>query len=75
MTQTEFQLGQTGSVVTCYFLAVIKFPVVQQRAWAEMDAVVGQERLPDFGDRDSLPYLEAVCKELYRWLPIVPLGK
>ncbi|KAK6974645.1 cytochrome P450 [Favolaschia claudopus] len=25
-------------------------------------------------DRASLPYVEAVCKELLRWLPIVPLG-
>jgi hypothetical protein len=40
-----------------------------------MDAVVGRNRLPNFEDRESLPYTEAICKELYRWLPIVPLGE
>lgn len=40
-----------------------------------MDAVVGKDRLPTFTDRDSLPYVEAICKELFRWMPIVPLGR
>lgn len=39
-----------------------------------MNAVVGKDRLPTFTDRDSLPYIEAICKELFRWMPIVPLG-
>jgi cytochrome P450 len=47
---------------------------MQIKAQAEIDAVVGPNRLPTFEDRDSLPYIEAICKELYRWLPIVPLG-
>ncbi|KAJ6540312.1 cytochrome P450 [Mycena capillaripes] len=64
----------TVSVVTAYFLAAAKYPEVQSKAQAEIDAVVGQNRLPTFEDRDSLPYIEAICKELYRWMPIVPLG-
>ncbi|KAF8173223.1 cytochrome P450 [Mycena galopus ATCC 62051] len=64
----------TVSVVTAYFLAVAKYPDVQTKAQAEIDAVVGLNRLPTFEDRDSLPYIEAVCQELYRWLPIVPLA-
>lgn len=52
-----------------------KHPEVQRKAWAEMDAVVGKDRLPTFSDRDSLPYVEAICKELFRWKSIVPLGK
>ncbi|KAF8143310.1 cytochrome P450 [Mycena galopus ATCC 62051] len=64
----------TVSVVTAYFLAAAKYPEVQSRAQAEIDAVVGQNRLPTFEDRDSLPYIEAICKELYRWMPIVPLS-
>ncbi|KAJ7680093.1 cytochrome P450, partial [Mycena olivaceomarginata] len=55
----------TVSVVTAYFLAAAKYPEMQIKAQAEIDAVV---------DRDSLPYIEAICKELYRWLPIVPLA-
>ncbi|KAJ7685994.1 cytochrome P450 [Mycena rosella] len=64
----------TVSVVTTYFLAAAKYPEIQAKAQAEIDAVVGQNRLPTFEDRDSLPFIEAVCKELYRWLPIVPLA-
>ncbi|KAJ7911356.1 cytochrome P450 [Mycena leptocephala] len=64
----------TVSVVTAYFLAAAKYPEVQAKAQAEIDAVVGPNRLPTFEDRDSLPYIEAICKELYRWLPIVPLA-
>ncbi|KAJ6573817.1 cytochrome P450 [Mycena vulgaris] len=64
----------TVSIVNAYFLAVAKYPEIQSRAQAEIDAVVGQNRLPSFEDRDSLPYIEAVCKELFRWMPIVPLG-
>ncbi|KAJ7664865.1 cytochrome P450 [Mycena rosella] len=64
----------TVSVVIAYFLAAAKYPQVQAKAQAEMDAVVGRNRLPTFEDRDSLPYIEAVCKELFRWLPVVPLA-
>ncbi|KIY44122.1 cytochrome P450 [Fistulina hepatica ATCC 64428] len=64
----------TVSVVYSYFLAVCKYPEIQARAQAEVDSVVGMDRLPSFGDRENLVYVEAVCKELYRWLPIVPLA-
>ena len=50
------------------------FPEVQARAQAEIDAVVGPDRLPNFGDRESLPYVEALCKENYRFFNTVPLG-
>lgn len=56
-------------------MAAVLYPEIQRKAQAEVDAVVGQDRLPSFEDRESLPYVEAVVKELYRWLPIVPLGK
>ncbi|KZT28680.1 cytochrome P450 [Neolentinus lepideus HHB14362 ss-1] len=64
----------TVSVVQSYFLAVCLYPEVQKKAHAEIDSVVGRGRLPSYDDRESLPYIEAVCKELYRWLPIVPLA-
>ncbi|KAJ7726441.1 cytochrome P450 [Mycena maculata] len=64
----------TVSVIIAYFLAAAKYPQVQAKAHAEIDAVIGPNRLPTFEDRESLPYIEAVCKELFRWLPIVPLA-
>jgi cytochrome P450 len=51
------------------------YPAVQKKAQAEIDAIVGPNRLPDFGDRSSLPYINALVKESMRWQSIVPLGK
>ena len=51
------------------------YPEVQKKAQAEIDAVVGPDRLPDFHDRPSLPYINAMLKELSRWNLVVPLGK
>ena len=53
---------------------MVLFPEVQAKAQAELDAVVGSERLPSFNDRDSLPYINAVWKEVLRWHPVAPLG-
>ncbi|KAF9232015.1 cytochrome P450 [Melanogaster broomeanus] len=39
---------------------------------AEIDAVVGMDRLPDFDDRPSLPYVDAVLRETIRWQPVAP---
>lgn len=36
--------------------------------------MVGNSRLPDWGDEDSLPYVRAVIKEVHRWAPIGSLG-
>ena len=57
-----------------FFLAMSIYPEVQARAQAEVDQVVGQSRLPSWDDHDSLPYLEALVKEVLRWNPVTPLG-
>ena len=51
------------------------YPDVQKKAQAEIDAVVGPNRLPDFHDRPSLPYINAVVKESSRWNLVAPLGR
>ena len=56
------------------FLAMALYPEVQKKAQAEMDAVVGSHRLPDFEDRPSLPYINAIIKESMRWHLVLPLG-
>lgn len=50
------------------------YPDVQQKAQEELDAVIGQSRLPEFSDRNSLPYINALVKELHRWHVVTPIG-
>jgi cytochrome P450 len=55
------------------FLAMALYPEVQKKAQAEIDAVVGPHRLPDFEDRPCLPYINAIVKESMRWHLVLPL--
>jgi hypothetical protein len=50
-------------------------PEAQAKARTELDAVVGRGRLPEFRDRDNLPYVNALLKETLRWQIITPIGK
>ncbi|CAK5274366.1 unnamed protein product [Mycena citricolor] len=59
----------------CHFLlAMMLHPEVLARAQEEIDRVVGSDRLPTFSDRDSLPFVDAVLNEVYRWGVPVPLS-
>jgi len=53
---------------------MVLHPEVQKNAHAELDRVVGPDRLPAFEDRASLPYIEAIVSELLRWHVATPLG-
>ena len=50
-------------------------PEVQKKAQEEIFRVVGEDRLPGFADRDNLPYVGALIKEVLRWNPVGPLGE
>ena len=50
------------------------YPAVQRKAQAELDKVVGLNRLPDHNDSDELVYINAVVKEALRWHAVMPLG-
>ena len=66
---------QTSDLVTSFIAAMIMYPNVQRRAQAEIDKVVGRDRLPRISDRDNLPYLAAVQKETLRWNPVAAQGE
>lgn len=51
-----------------------RYPEVQLKAQRELDVVLGADCLPDFSDSDSLPYLNALVKEVLRWHPVTPVG-
>ncbi|KIM57158.1 hypothetical protein SCLCIDRAFT_1143714 [Scleroderma citrinum Foug A] len=71
----EFEsILQIFSTVLMFILAMTLYPEVQIKAQEEIDRVVGQDRLPDFSDRENLPYIEGVFMETLRWKPVVPLG-
>ena len=42
---------------------------VQKKAQAELDAIIGPNRLPELSDSDSLPFVNALIKEALRWHP------
>lgn len=65
---------KTSSAIASAMLALLQHPDVQTHAQAEIDRVVGRNRLPDFSDRDDLPYVNAVCREVLRWKVVLPLG-
>ncbi|KAG6885227.1 hypothetical protein C0993_004634 [Termitomyces sp. T159_Od127] len=46
----------------------------QMKAQAEIDAVIGRERLPTLADRPYLPYVNAVVTEVLRWNSVAPTG-
>ncbi|KAI9573120.1 cytochrome P450 [Boletus coccyginus] len=63
----------TPTMVTAFFLAMTIYPEVFKKAQAEVDAVVGDKRLPTNEDRGALPYVNAICMELFRWNVLIPL--
>ena len=58
-----------------FFLAMTMYPDVFKKAQAEVDGVIGNERLPTMEDRHALPYVNAICTELLRWSVLVPLRR
>ena len=65
---------QTNASVHAFVLAMAKFPEVQKKAQAELDAVIGPGRLPQMSDMDSLPYMKALIHEVVRWHVVAPIG-
>ncbi|OBZ74404.1 O-methylsterigmatocystin oxidoreductase [Grifola frondosa] len=64
----------TYATVLTFILAMALHPEFQNRAQAEIDRVVGTERMPVVSHRADLPYVAAVIKETMRWHPVVPLA-
>ncbi|KAJ3533125.1 hypothetical protein NMY22_g7461 [Coprinellus aureogranulatus] len=68
--------GSETSIASAMALicALANNPEVQKKAQAEIDVVIGPDRLPRVEDRPALPYVNAVVKELTRWFTPAPLG-
>ena len=64
----------SSSMILAFIHAMIKFPNVQKRAQAEIDAVVGENRSPVWSDYSQLSYVSMIVKETMRWRPVTPLA-
>ncbi|KAF7357538.1 O-methylsterigmatocystin oxidoreductase [Mycena sanguinolenta] len=62
------------SSLASFCLAMALYPEAQKKAQTEIDTVIGTDRLPEFEDCPSLPYVEALYREVMRWKPVGPLG-
>lgn len=49
-----------------FILGLLKNPEAQRLGQAEVDRVVGVDRLPTHNDKDNLPYVQAMCEEALR---------
>lgn len=64
----------TRSVIAVFMLCMVHFPDVQRKAQESVDRITGGKRLPEFNDRDNMPYIDALRKECARFHPTVPFG-
>ncbi|KAF7357539.1 O-methylsterigmatocystin oxidoreductase [Mycena sanguinolenta] len=73
---TAYTAGTDTSISSfaSFCLAMALYPEIQKKAQTEIDTVIGTDRLPEFEDRPSLPYVEALYREVMRWRPATPLG-
>ncbi|KAH7907410.1 cytochrome P450 [Hygrophoropsis aurantiaca] len=62
------------STLDSAILALMLHPEIQREAQRELDFVLMGERLPVFGDREKLPFIDAIFRETLRWNPVAPLA-
>jgi cytochrome P450 len=59
----------TSSTLYGFIQAMVVFPEVQRKAQAEIDRVVGPDRLPTMEDEPQMQYIRGCVKETLRWMP------
>jgi len=64
----------TSSTLYGFMQAMLLFPEAQKKAQAELDRVVGTDRLPTMEDEPRLQYIRGCVKESLRWMPTTVLG-
>ncbi|KAK6842968.1 hypothetical protein PG995_001982 [Apiospora arundinis] len=64
----------SSSTLITFILACCAFPDTLAPAWEELDRVVGPYRSPAWEDEESLPYVKAFVKEVFRWRSVAIIG-
>ncbi|GJE97075.1 cytochrome P450 [Phanerochaete sordida] len=60
--------------IVIFLACMLMNPEVQRKGQEEIDKITEGGRLPDFTDRDALPYVDCIVKETMRWHPVFPSG-
>lgn len=63
--------GYTSSTIEHILFALLLHPEVQRHAHQQIVNVLGRKRVPDFGDRENMPYIEHVVQQGTRY-PLIP---
>jgi cytochrome P450 len=73
-TVLEAGSDTTSSTIYAFVQAMLLFPDVQRKAQAEIDRVVGTDRMPTMDDEMDLQYIRGIMKESCRWMPTTIMG-
>ncbi|XP_071505079.1 steroid 17-alpha-hydroxylase/17,20 lyase-like [Diadema antillarum] len=71
-----FFAGTQTTIDSLYwaFALMSENPEIQKKVQAEIDSVVGRDRVPTIEDRGTLPYTEATLYEMMRYSTIAPIA-
>ncbi|KAK7051623.1 hypothetical protein VNI00_004602 [Paramarasmius palmivorus] len=72
-TMIEAGSETTSSILKSLVLCLAASPAAQQKASEEIRRVVGDQRSPELGDYEHLPYVGAILKEVHRFRPVAPI--
>lgn len=64
----------TATTLNNFLLGMVLNPNAVKTAQAELDRVVGSDRLPTWEDEKDLPYIRALVKEVLRWRAVNKFG-
>ncbi|KAK0462940.1 cytochrome P450 [Desarmillaria tabescens] len=64
----------TVSALSTFLLAMTQNPDIQRKAQEAIDDAIGCDRLPEFSDYNTIPYINALLKEVLQWKLVTPLA-
>ncbi|KAF3009190.1 hypothetical protein E8E14_005932 [Neopestalotiopsis sp. 37M] len=62
-------MDTSANTILGFIKAMVLFPEIQTKAQEEIDSIIGDGRIPAWGDRSILPYVRGVVEETLRWAP------
>ena len=74
MTLLEAGSDTTSIAVMNFTMAMVLNPAEMLKGQEAVDAIVGEDRLPNFEDLAQMPYINQIVKEVMRWRPVINMG-